>query len=60
MPVKEMARRGWLKATPEQLKRHAGDLARAVVCQRGDSRSRPRCSARHATRGPRARWIATR
>lgn len=27
MPVKEMAKRGWLKATPEQLKRHAGDLA---------------------------------
>jgi len=28
MPVKEMAKRGWLKATPEQLKRHAGDMAR--------------------------------
>jgi HTH-type transcriptional regulator/antitoxin HigA len=27
MPVKEMAKRGWLKATPEQLKRHAADLA---------------------------------
>jgi HTH-type transcriptional regulator/antitoxin HigA len=35
MPVKEMAKRGWLKATPEQLRRNAGDLARQWLASVG-------------------------
>lgn len=41
MPVKEMVKRGWFKATPDQLRRDAADLARGWCT----SIRRPTCAA---------------
>ena len=65
MPVKEMANRGWLKATPEQLKRHAGDLARQWFASVGQPQpaalfrtSRHTRSAREMDRYALTAWTA--
>jgi HTH-type transcriptional regulator/antitoxin HigA len=65
MPVKEMAKRGWLKATPEQLKRHAGDVARQWFASVGQPQpaalfrtSRHTRSAREMDRYALTAWTA--
>ena len=65
MPVKEMAKRGWLNATPEQLKRHAGDVARQWFASVGQPQpaalfrtSRHTRSAREMDRYALTTWTA--
>jgi len=65
MPVKEMAKRGWLTATPEQLKRQAGDLAKRWFANLGQQqpaalfrKSRHTRSAREMDRYALTAWTA--
>ena len=65
MPVKEMAKRGWLTATPEQLKRQAGDLAKRWFADLGQQqpaalfrKSRHTRSAREMDRYALTAWTA--
>jgi len=65
MPVKEMAKRGWLKATPEQIKRHAGNAARQWFASVGQPQpaalfrtSRHTRSAREMDRYALTAWTA--
>ncbi|HJW75934.1 MAG TPA: ImmA/IrrE family metallo-endopeptidase [Thermoleophilia bacterium] len=65
MPVKEMARRRWLDATPEQLRRDAADLAQRWFARLGQSQpaalfrtSRHTRSAREMNRYALTAWTA--
>jgi HTH-type transcriptional regulator / antitoxin HigA len=65
MPVKEMAKRGWLTATPEQLRRHTGDLANRWFADLGQQqpvalfrKSRHTRSAREMDRYALTAWTA--
>lgn len=65
MPVKEMARRGWLKATPEQLKRDPAGLAKGWFASLGQPQpaallrtSRHMRSARQMDRYALTAWTA--
>jgi HTH-type transcriptional regulator/antitoxin HigA len=65
MPVREMAKRGWLKATPEELRCHAGDLAQRWFASVGQPQpaalfrtSRHTRSAREMDRYALTAWTA--